>query len=175
MYYMGYKLINKYAQFLYCHSEVNNGGNRTDTRRLLSGRQYFGYYRRQVEGIDFILFTRRNPTIQRVAASAGGRYPADADVAIARVGARRYCPSRSVSAGAAESGVFADRVRADIDARHRGDAPLGRAICRRMYKTQKTAAGISRFRRPLDQAFKTKSDAGIYSQRALFYNDDSQT
>ena len=38
MYYMGYKLINKYAQFLYCHSEVNNGGNRTDTRRLLSGR-----------------------------------------------------------------------------------------------------------------------------------------
>ena len=55
---MGYKLINKYAQFLYCHSEVNNGGNRTDTRRLLSGRQYFGYYRRQVEGIDFILFTR---------------------------------------------------------------------------------------------------------------------
>lgn len=58
MYYMGYKLINKYAQFLYCHSEVNNGGNRTDTRRLLSGRQYFGYYRRQVEGIDFILFTR---------------------------------------------------------------------------------------------------------------------
>ena len=38
MYYMGYKLIRKYAQFLYCHSEVNNGGNRTDTQRLLSGR-----------------------------------------------------------------------------------------------------------------------------------------
>ena len=98
-----------------------------------------------MEGIDFILFTRGNPTIQRVAASAGGRYPADADVAIARVGARRYCPSRSVSAGAAESGVFADRVRADIDARHRGDAPLGRAICRRMRETQKAAARVSSF------------------------------
>ena len=74
-----------------------------------------------VEGIDFILFTRGNPTIQRITASAGGRYPADVDVAAARVGVRRYCPSRSVSAGAAEGGVFVDRVRTDIDARHRGD------------------------------------------------------
>lgn len=30
-----------------------------------------------MEGIDFILFTRGNPTIQRIAASAGGCYPAD--------------------------------------------------------------------------------------------------
>ena len=145
MYYMGYKLINKYAQFLYCHLEIDNGGNRTDTQHLLSGRQYFGYYRRQVEGIDFILFTRGNPTIQRVAASVGGRYPADVDVAAARAGKRRYCSSRSVSAGAAEGGVFVDGVRADIDARYRGDAPLGRAIRRGMCETQKAAAGVSSF------------------------------
>ncbi|EGQ77304.1 hypothetical protein HMPREF9418_1185 [Neisseria macacae ATCC 33926] len=44
-----------------------------------------------------------------------------------------------------------------------------------MCKTQKAAARVSRFRRPLGQAFKMKSDAGIYSQRALLYNDDSQT
>ena len=56
-----------------------------------------------------------------------------------------YCPSRSVSAGAAEGGVFTDRVRTDIDARHRGDAPLGRAICRRMCETQKADAGVSSF------------------------------
>lgn len=98
-----------------------------------------------MEGIDFILFTRGNPTVQRIVASAGGRYPADVDVAAARIGERRYCPSRSVSAGAAEGGVFADGVQTDIDARHRGDAPLGRAICRRMRETQKAAAGVSSF------------------------------
>ena len=116
--------------------------------------------------------TRRFNELQRLLAGVTQRM---LTVAAARVGARRYCPSRSVSAGAAESGVFADRVRTDIDARYRSNAPLGRAICRRMCEAQKTAAGVSRFRRPLDQAFKTKSDEGIYSQRALLYNDDSQT